>query len=373
MNITRSIQQFKSYIDSNSGIAKPNRFAVEIRDNVLMNNVRIQQPHIYLDVEARNTYENIIFSARSASIPTKTISTNPVEAPGPEQKYPYNDVYDDITVTFMATQGAQKNSGYGIPERRFFDAWMNMVVDQSTMLVNYSNVYSTDLFFISLLNERSELLAKYQFDRVYPIGMGAIELSHDSEDFATFDVTFSCDRWHYVLEHTKSTFKDYPPPKTTNDQIDQSTIWNTKDGLQKKKLLDEPKKPLFKQRESEIKNFKRLDTTPNAIPKRWRNSPQSDKLLESDKPHFIKPDASGVPDPKVKNLKTTPNAKAQHWKEGKTKIQTKKLLSSDAPIFIKPKTAGGTLTLQRARTELKHLKTLGRKGSRTIKKLKKFI
>jgi hypothetical protein len=332
MNITRSIQQFKSYIDSNSGIAKPNRFAVEIRDSVLMNNVRIQKPHIYLDVEPRNTWENLIFSARSASIPTKTISTNPVEAPGPEQKYPYNDVYDDITVTFMATQGAQKNSGYGIPERRFFDAWMNMVVDQSTMLVNYSNMYSTDLFFISLLNERSELLAKYQFDRVYPIGMGAIELSHDSEDFATFDVTFSCDRWHYVLEHTKSTFKDYPPPKTTNDQINQSTIWNTKDGLQKKKLLDEPKKPLF-----------------------------------------IKPDASGVPDPKVKNLKTTPNAKAQHWKEGKTKIQTKKLLSSDAPIFIKPKTAGGTLTLQRARTELKHLKTLGRKGSKTAKKLKKFI
>ena len=365
MNITRSIQQFKSYIDSNSGIAKPNRFAVEIRDSVLMNNVRIQKPHIYLDVEARNTWENLIFSARSASIPTKTISTNPVEAPGPEQKYPYNDVYDDITVTFMATQGAQKNSGYGIPERRFFDAWMNMVVDQSTMLVNYSNMYSTDLFFISLLNERSELLAKYQFDRVYPIGMGAIELSHDSEDFATFDVTFSCDRWHYVLEHTKSTFKDYPQPKTTNDQIDQSTIWNTKDGLQKKKLLDDPKKPLFTTPETNKNKLKESSQKEEAIPKRWRNSPQSDKLLESDKPYFIKPDQKTPDGP--------PEGKTQHWKENRTAIQTKKLLESDAPIFIKPKTAGGTLTLQRARTELKHLKTLGRKGSRTAKKLKKFI
>ena len=45
----------------------------------------------------------------------------------------YNDTYDDLTITFMATQG--KEHPYGIPEKRFFDAWMNIIVKIN--IINY--------------------------------------------------------------------------------------------------------------------------------------------------------------------------------------------------------------------------------------------
>ena len=202
MIINQTLQDFRSYINTHRGIARANRFVVELLDPSLIMRTRLSMDRLSssdtYNGDNRTTQQHLEFSARSTSLPSKTLSTNAVEAPGPEQKYPYNDFYDDLTVTFMATRG--KNPKFGIPEKRFFDAWMNTVVKPENMLVIYSKDYTTNQFFISLISEQNEILAKYRFDRLYPIGMGAVELSHDSEEVSTFEVTFSCDRWHYITD-----------------------------------------------------------------------------------------------------------------------------------------------------------------------------
>ena len=406
MKINQKLQDFRSYINSNRGIAKPNRFVVEMRDPVLLSTLRRRSengaiPNIFPQVAYTNPEEMLTFSARSTSLPSKTFSTNPVDAPGPEQKYPYGDVYDDLTVTFMATVGKVPN--FGIPEKRFFDSWMNLIVDPTTMLVNYSNLYSTNAFYISLINDQNDILAKYRFDRLYPIGMGAVELSHDSEEIVTFEVTFSCDRWQYV-QNAVETIPD----------IRFSDRWYG-DGIQANKLTQSESPYFIKPTvNSNILPSTSPEGTTTAIPKRWRKSPQTEKLMKSDAPYFNKPktgkrkteELKTTPEVKARHwkenrttvqtkklmeseapyfnkpktgkrkteeLKTTPEVKARHWKENRTTVQTKKLMESEAPYFNKPKTAGGLLTLQRATTEFKQLKTLARKGTRTAKKLRKFV
>ena len=269
MIINQTLQDFRSYINTHRGIAKSNRFVVELLDPKIIRNANMLDNYIYRG-GVRDTKEHLEFSARSTSLPSKTLSTNAVEAPGPEQKYPYNDVYDDLTVTFMATRG--KNPKFGIPEKRFFDAWMNTVVNPENMLVNYSKDYTTNKFFISLISEQNEILAKYRFDRLYPIGMGAVELSHDSEEVSTFEVTFSCDRWHYITD-TKDLEVESEP--SSEPRVNNETLKTTSDS--------------------------------GAIPKRWNpkfatfgpqlpgQTAERGTLLESDSPYFIKRKTSGSP------------------------------------------------------------------------------
>ena len=259
MIINQTLQDFRSYINTHRGIARANRFVVELLDSNLIRRTKFYGSRVY-NGDPRTTQQHLEFSARSTSLPSKTLSTNAVEAPGPEQKYPYNDTYDDLTITFMATQG--KEHPYGIPEKRFFDAWMNIIVNPENMLVNYSKLYTTNGLHVSLINEKNIILAKYRFDRLYPIGMGAVELGHDSEDPATFEVTFSYDRWHYVTDTEKL--------ETTNEEGEaHSREWN-----------------------------------PKIIPfgPQLPNQNKKGTLLESDPPYFIKPKTYGSPLERVSSI-----------------------------------------------------------------------
>jgi hypothetical protein len=324
MIINQTLQDFRSYINTHRGIAKSNRFVVELLDPNLIRRTKfygsrgIMGSDIY-NGDTRTTQQHLEFSARSTSLPSKTISTNAVEAPGPEQKYPYSDVYDDLTITFMATQG--KEHPYGIPEKRFFDAWMNIVVNPENMLVNYSKLYATNGLHISMINEKNVILAKYRFDRAYPIGMGAVELGHDSEEASTFEVTFSVDRWHYVTDTTKLEVEKEEGEASTKRWNPKILPPDEKGETKRSGTLLDADNPYFVKPET---NNNKLKTTSDsgAIPKRWNpkfasyplSSPfdkgpalpnqtaERGTLLESNSPFFIKPKTSGEPLERASNL-----------------------------------------------------------------------
>ena len=62
-------------------------------------------------------------------------------------------------------------------------------------------------------------------------------MSHDSEEIATFEVTFSCDRWHYVTDTEELTSRErtISEPRVNNETLkttsDSGAIpkrWNPK-------------------------------------------------------------------------------------------------------------------------------------------------
>jgi hypothetical protein len=137
--------------------------------------------------------ENLMLSVKTAQLPSKSISTTPMDAPGPERKYPYNDIYEDLTVGFLATNG----SDVGMTERRFFDAWMSSIVDNETMEINFSDDYSTTIK-LHIYDQSNYRRATYAFDRAWPLSIGTTELSHEPKvGLMEFTVTFSFDRWQY--------------------------------------------------------------------------------------------------------------------------------------------------------------------------------
>ena len=96
MIINQTLQDFRSYINTHRGIARANRFVVELLDSNLIRRTKFYGSRGIMGSDTyngdiRTTQQHLEFSARSTSLPSKTLSTNAVEAPGTEQKYPYND------------------------------------------------------------------------------------------------------------------------------------------------------------------------------------------------------------------------------------------------------------------------------------------
>ena len=206
MNINQTLNGFRGYIGGNGGIPHLNRFLVNIPTvQALKENISSH----------KNVQRGLQFSARSATLPSKTISTNAVLAAGPEQKYPYQDVYEDLTVTFLTTKGKDKH----LPERLFFEDWIDTVVNPNSMLIGFSNEYAVDITLSVLSDKRSgqTKLVEYKFQRTYPIGIGAIEFAHDSEEIMTFEVTFSYDKW-YREEETKIAESKNPESKLPEEK-----------------------------------------------------------------------------------------------------------------------------------------------------------
>ncbi len=201
MNIDQTLTGLRSYIAEQGGLPHLNRYAVEMTKPLSMTS----------NPEYTKVLNKLIFSARMASIPSKTISTNAVMAAGPEQKYPYADVYDNLSITFLVTKG----KGVGLPERKFFEDWMGTVVNESNMLVGFStgkNAYGVDLFLSGLSDVRGKTsrYVQYKFDRTYPIAISEIKFSSDSHELMWFSVTFSYDRF----VRTENIEDNQPNPKS---------------------------------------------------------------------------------------------------------------------------------------------------------------
>ena len=224
MNIDQTLTGLRTYIGDQGGLPHLNRYAVEMTKPLSM----VSNP------EYNKVLNNLIFSARMASIPSKTISTNAVMAAGPEQKYPYADVYDNLSITFLVTKGI----GVGLPERKFFEDWMGTIVNESNMLVGFStgtNAYGVDLFLSGLSDVRGKTsrYVQYKFDRTYPIAISEIKFSSDSHELMWFSVTFSYDRFVRTekIEDNKPNPKSALPPEKPKKAEDAEDFYGEHRGL----------------------------------------------------------------------------------------------------------------------------------------------
>ena len=137
------------------------------------------------------------------NIPGKALSTQQTMRPGYERKLPYMEVYEDVEVTFVCTSHSgdksklQDDSGYyGLPEKRFFDAWMNSIVDPSGSYFNYRNEYATEIQMV-LYDDSNTQVCAFKFLNSYPIVVGSMVASMMEEQAAVLPITFNIDKWEY--------------------------------------------------------------------------------------------------------------------------------------------------------------------------------
>ena len=196
MNLTHFISKIKQL-----GIGRTNRFRMNIAVPKALTGKLTK-------LMKTTVNEHLSFTVGNASIPSKTISTNSVLAPGAEQKYPYAPEMEDITISFVCTRE--------YAERKFIDAWMNEVVQMhgGSFTIGYRKDYETELK-LQVFDEHDKQIDQIDFSACFPLSASAIELTQEEQtEMPTFEVVFQIDYWSRpISSEWLDKIKD--PPKTT--------------------------------------------------------------------------------------------------------------------------------------------------------------
>jgi len=158
--MSSSINDFKSAIIRNGGIAKPNRFYVTFAS----------LPGSGSGTSTRD----IPYLCESASLPGKQITTLDYDI-GTRRplKIPTGYIEDDITMTFIAT-----NNNF---IKNAMEKWMQKIINVDSYLLtsNYSD-YKTEIN-ITQLKEDNTVVQTVTLEGAYPITINSVELDNNSE------------------------------------------------------------------------------------------------------------------------------------------------------------------------------------------------
>jgi hypothetical protein len=170
MNIT----DFKTALSNLNGPAPVNRF------------------HVYIDggpdINFRNVKNELYLMCESAELPGKNLMTYEDKLYGPVRKIPYAMSFTETTMTFLCTNG-------GLREKRFFDEWQNLIVNNESSDVSYYDDYKANIK-LQLFDEFNNLNFEVIFLEAYPLTVSPITLTQNpSTDYAKITVSFSYRRW----------------------------------------------------------------------------------------------------------------------------------------------------------------------------------
>ena len=173
-----SPENFLSHLKRNNGIATGNRYEVKI-DSPLGN-------------KNLGKSKGVSMLCHTATILGKTINASTqIYGFGSEYNLPINEGFEDLSLSFHTTFGKKEN---GLPEKKFFDDWINLVINPNTNESGFKNEYAADIN-IYLLDSTGNPCYQQQFIQAIPLSISDMELSSSGTDLLSFDVTFTYDNW----------------------------------------------------------------------------------------------------------------------------------------------------------------------------------
>ena len=204
MSLPVSIDTLKSTINRRGGVARGNRFGVYItHPSKGMNSLLNFNPATLLSnlisgqgVNAGDFIQDprdMFLLCQSCTLPGKRILTTEATHNHHNTKKPYSAATDEVTMTFLLT------NDYYI--KKYFDMWQEMIVDtrKEHYKTFYKSDYSTDVT-IQQLSGSNDIVPGYtvKLENAYPIQVGQIELSNESEGLMEVSITWEYDNFRSV-------------------------------------------------------------------------------------------------------------------------------------------------------------------------------
>jgi len=166
-----SIAEFKASF--NTDLARPSRFDVNVPVPIGL-------------VFNRSVGRTLQMRCESTELPGRSISTTSMKIYGVEEKYPYQTVYGDQSLTFIV--------GDDMAEKKFFDSWLNWI----NPTINYNLKYKADYavpLTINQYNLKNELSYSCTLLDAFPIAMNQMDLDWSSDGHHKLTITFSYTSW----------------------------------------------------------------------------------------------------------------------------------------------------------------------------------
>lgn len=187
-----NVDNFKSLVSKRGGLAPGNRFAVYMPLPLISFDPQELIAKAFGKGNAGgnnffNDPRDVSILCDSVTMPGRQIATNDVVNNMLAVKMPYNYINDDVTMSFHIT-----NDHY---MKKFFDNWMDKIIDRKTMTMKYRSSYATDII-IQQLDQRDVPVYTCTLKNAYPITMASYELNNSSENqFQKITMTFAYEDW----------------------------------------------------------------------------------------------------------------------------------------------------------------------------------
>lgn len=195
-----SIEALKSVITAKGGIARPNKFHVQL-PSIPGSNMTPQELNVL---------------CRTANLPSKQVATIERRINMEVQKFAYGYVTDDVSLSFLLT------NDYGV--KKYFDTWRSLVIDEEAQSIGFKDDYSFDVFihqlkestsdervFIRAQNDvgevqnlgnpifgRYESIYTVQLIEAYPISTAEIGLNNEQDGIIELNMQFAYTNWRAV-------------------------------------------------------------------------------------------------------------------------------------------------------------------------------
>jgi hypothetical protein len=189
---------FKAFSDAQDGLAKSCRFVAVIR------------PVGSLIAQYNGITRDLMYLTEVAEMPGRGFMSAEVRYYGPNQKFPYQSSYEDISMTFLCRTKSL--------EREFFDDWQWIINPNNTFDFNYRDEYRSviDIYQFSDYDKTNrdgsapklggEPTAEYIFtlNDAYPILVSPQPVTWADDQFTRLSVTFTYSWW-------TRRFREYGP------------------------------------------------------------------------------------------------------------------------------------------------------------------
>lgn len=210
---------FLSNIKAKEGLAKPSRFKVILPIPTYINNFIGQSvfdkilnlPNTIVaditdiftfspqDEQSRTSNPSLSrylsLQCEAAELPGKNLITGDAKIYGPTYKVPYQTQYNDISLTFLAT-----NEFY---ERKLFDRWLEAIMPSDTHNLRYAKGdntrYMTNIKIIQYDDFIKQIYAVELID-AFPIGIASQPLSWSDDNFHRVNVQFSYQKYNVIYD-----------------------------------------------------------------------------------------------------------------------------------------------------------------------------
>ena len=209
-----ALENFISQIRT-SGVARPNRFSVEIYAPKCMTNSKLEG--------GSEIPQLINLYCQTASFPGQNIGVKDLRITGPTYKRPVNIDYGGEGITFTFLMDGKLNI------KSFFDVWMQKIIDPIQFQANYdygNNAYTTEIIINQIFNEVGSVSANgalrgyaetrpYQIvlENAFPRNIGMMELDQSSQSTAhKMSVTFAYRKLYHVSDlHKSARYQEIEP------------------------------------------------------------------------------------------------------------------------------------------------------------------
>lgn len=171
-----AIANIKDFLASfTDDLAKPSRFEVLVTaTHPLLTSIMSAQ--------------ELSLRCENAVIPGRTLETADLRIYGPTEKFPYKSSYEDITLTFICTDGS-------LVEKQFFNQWMQLVNPSDSWNFQYKSTYRATIQINQYDNADNIIHTVYLID-AFPLAVNQLDLDWSSSDtYHKLSVVFAYTYW----------------------------------------------------------------------------------------------------------------------------------------------------------------------------------